>query len=52
MAAYELKLIIAYISMHYDIQPFEERPPNAVFSDFNVGTMHSVQVRRRKLEVH
>ncbi|RMY22327.1 hypothetical protein D0867_02790 [Hortaea werneckii] len=52
MAAYELKLIIAYISMHYDIQPFEERPPNAVFSDFNVGTMHSVKVRRRKPEVH
>ncbi|KAI7456553.1 hypothetical protein KC368_g45 [Hortaea werneckii] len=45
MAAYELKLIIAYISMHYDIQPFEQRPPNAHFSDFNVGTFHSVKVR-------
>lgn len=48
LAAYELKLIIAYIAMHYDIQPFDSRPENARFSDFSVGSMHTLKIRRRR----
>jgi len=49
LAAYEMKLIIAYITMHYDIEPLAIRPENAKFSDFSVGNMHELRVRRRKL---
>ncbi|KAK3715252.1 hypothetical protein LTR37_007219 [Vermiconidia calcicola] len=49
VAAYELKLIIAYIAMHYDIEPLKLRPENAKFSDFSVGNMHTLRVRRRKV---
>ena len=48
MAAYELKLIIAYLTMNYDIEPFDRRPENATFSDFSVGSFHNLRVRRRK----
>lgn len=49
LAAYELKLIMAYITMHYEIEPFSERPENGKFSDFQVGIMHDLRVRRRKV---
>lgn len=48
MAAYELKLILAYIITNYDIQRFDKRPENAEFSDFSVGSFHNLKVRRRK----
>ncbi|KAK4543416.1 hypothetical protein LTR36_005559 [Oleoguttula mirabilis] len=43
MAAYELKLILAYIAANYDIQPFDKRAENAEFSDFSVGSFHNLQ---------
>ncbi|KAK5173339.1 uncharacterized protein LTR77_002020 [Saxophila tyrrhenica] len=50
VAAYELKLMVAYIAMHYDIEPLASRPENGKFSDFSIGSMHDIRVRRRKPE--
>ena len=44
-----LKLLIAYITLHYDIQPLEERPLNTIFGDTNIPSMSAtIRVRRRK----
>ncbi len=44
-----LKLLIAYITLHYDIQPLEERPLNTIFGDTNIPSISAtIRVRRRK----
>ena len=44
-----LKLLMAYITLHYDIQPLEERPLNTVFGDTNIPNVSAtIRVRRRK----
>lgn len=44
-----LKLLIAYITIHYDIEPLAERPKSNVFGDANVPSLTtSLRVRRRK----
>ena len=44
-----LKLLIAYITLHYDIQPLKERPLNTVFGDTNIPSISAtIRVRRRK----
>ncbi|KAK5131277.1 hypothetical protein LTR08_001182 [Meristemomyces frigidus] len=47
MAAFELKLALAYLVSQYDVQSFDRRPENAEFSDFSVGSFHCLRVRRR-----
>ena len=42
LAAYELKLIVAYIAMNYDIEPLPVRPENAKFSDFCLNVLPKV----------
>lgn len=49
LVAQILKLLIAYITLHYDIQPLEERPLNTIFGDTNIPSMSAtIRVRRRK----
>ena len=49
LVAQILKLLVAYITLHYDIQPLEERPLNTVFGDTNIPSMSAkIRVRRRK----
>ena len=44
-----LKLLMAYITLHYDIQPLDKRPPNTVFADTNIPNISAtIRVRRRK----
>lgn len=44
-----LKLLISYITLHYDIQPLKERPLNTVFGDTNIPSISAtIRVRRRK----
>ena len=51
-AAHLLKLMVAYITLHYDIQPLQSRPANQIFGDTLVpSTSTTLKVRRRKLEV-
>lgn len=51
-ASHLLKLIVAYITLHYDIQPLQFRPANQVFGDTIVPPMNTIlKVRRRKPEV-
>ncbi|KAK0516828.1 hypothetical protein JMJ35_001431 [Cladonia borealis] len=49
LVAQMLKLLIAYITLHYDIQPLEKRPLNTVFGDTNIPSISAtIRVRRRK----
>lgn len=51
-AANELKLLIAYMVLSYDIKPLPVRPRNIWFGDTVLPPMKAtVQVRRRKTEV-
>lgn len=44
-----LKLLIAYITLNYDIQPLDKRPPNTVFADTNIPSFSTrIKVRRMK----
>ncbi|KAK4692869.1 hypothetical protein P7C71_g4417, partial [Lecanoromycetidae sp. Uapishka_2] len=44
-----LKLLIAYITVHYDIEPFDKRPEGMVFGDTNIPSLSAkLKVRRRE----
>ena len=44
-----LKLLLAYITLNYDVNPFDKRPANTVFGDTNIPPMSArIKVRRRK----
>ena len=48
-AVQNLKLMIAYITLHYEIQPIDKRPESLVFGDANVPSMSAcIKVRRRR----
>lgn len=50
-AANELKLLIAYMVLNYDIKPLAVRPPNTWFADTVLPPMTTtIQVRRKKNE--
>ncbi len=45
----EVKLLMAYIVMIYDIQPQDERPPNWIFGDSLVPSRTAtIKVRRQE----
>jgi hypothetical protein len=45
-----LKMMLAYIVLHYDIQPIGERPKNSVVGDANTPLQDvTLMVKRRKL---
>ncbi|CAF9931029.1 MAG: hypothetical protein ALECFALPRED_004781 [Alectoria fallacina] len=47
-AVQNLKLMIAYITLKYEIEPISKRPESVVFGDANVPSMStSIKVRRR-----
>lgn len=44
-----LSLLIAYVAVHYDVEPIGKRPVGMVFGDANVPSMSTtMRVRRRK----
>ncbi|KAF2811844.1 cytochrome P450 [Mytilinidion resinicola] len=51
-SAHELKLLLAYITLNYDIQPLEERYANTEFSDFSVPRDIELTIKRRKQSAH
>ncbi|KAE8378054.1 cytochrome P450 [Aspergillus bertholletiae] len=45
-----LKLLLAYITIHYDIKPLKERPLNIILGDHSIPPQHTtIFVRRRKI---
>lgn len=49
LVAHELKLLLAYASMHYEIEQLETRPPNTWFGQHILPPMKgTIRVRRRK----
>jgi cytochrome P450 len=49
LVAQELKLLLAYASMHYEIEPLATRPPNTWFGAHILPPMKAtIRVRRRK----
>lgn len=48
-AAHQLKLLLAYIALKYDMKPLAKRPLNRVFGDSLVPSQTAtITVRRRK----
>ncbi|KAF6232554.1 hypothetical protein HO173_009222 [Letharia columbiana] len=48
-AVQNLKLMVAYITLNYEIQPIAKRPESIVFGDANVPSMSAcIKVRRRR----
>lgn len=48
-AAQQLKLMLAYIALHYEIRPLEKRPSNVQVSDFSFPPLEAtLEVRRRR----
>lgn len=46
-AVQNLKLMIAYIALNYDIQPVEKRPPSIIIGDANIPSFsYCIKVRR------
>lgn len=44
-----LKLLLAYVAVHYEVEPLAQRPERTVFGDVNVPSLTtSLRVRRRK----
>ena len=49
LVAHELKLLLAYASMHYEIEPLESRPPNTWFGQHILPPMKgTIRVSRRR----
>ena len=49
LVAHQLKLMLAYVALNYDIQHIGQRPPNFVFGDsFIPLPTTTMKVRRRK----
>lgn len=47
-AVQNMKLMVAYITLNYDIQSIDKRPPSTVFGDANIPSMSAyIRVRRR-----
>lgn len=50
-ASHLLKHILAYIAVHYNIQPFNERPLNNIMGEHSIPPPQTViKVRRRKVD--
>ncbi len=48
-AAHQLKIMLAYIMLNYDIKPLASRPPNEYFSDnITPSATATISVRRRR----
>ncbi|KAI9375930.1 hypothetical protein BJX61DRAFT_492576 [Aspergillus egyptiacus] len=48
-ASHLIKLLLAYVTIHYDIQPLKERPLNQVLGDHVIPPRQTtILVRRRK----
>lgn len=46
--AHQLKLLLAYVALNYDVQPLEKRPLNRIFGDSIVPSQKAtISVRRR-----
>ena len=46
--AFQLKLLLAYVVAHYDIEPLDSRPINRIFGDAIVpSSTTKIKVRRR-----
>lgn len=51
LVAHELKLLLAYALMHYEIEPLETRPPNTWFGQHILPPMKgTIRIRRRKVD--
>ena len=49
LVAHQLKLMLAYVTLNYDIQHISQRPSNFVFGDSIIPSPTStMKVRRRK----
>jgi cytochrome P450 len=49
LVSHELKMLLAYITMHYEIEPLQERPPNTWIGQSVLPPMKAtIRVRRRK----
>lgn len=47
--AHQLKLLLAYVALNYDVQPLEKRPLNRIFGDSILPSQSAtISVRRRK----
>ncbi|KIV98586.1 uncharacterized protein PV09_09620 [Verruconis gallopava] len=48
LVSHELKLLLAYVTMHYDIESLESRPPNTWFGQHIIPPMKAtIRIRRR-----
>lgn len=47
-----LKLMIAYIVLHYDIKPLDHRPENISFGDASIPSFTTTIMVRRRKAVH
>ena len=46
---HQLKLLLAYVAVNYDVQPLEKRPLNRIFGESIVPSQSgTISVRRRK----
>ncbi|TID17437.1 hypothetical protein E2P81_ATG08009 [Venturia nashicola] len=51
MVAHELKMLLAYATMFYEIEPLETRPPNTWFGQHVIPPMkQTIRVRRRRAD--
>lgn len=47
--AHQMKILLAYVVTHYDIEPLDHRPLNRVIGDSVIPPQNvSIKVRRRK----
>lgn len=50
-AADELKLLLAYVVLNYDIEPLVERPSGTHFTNMNLPPVQAtIRVKRREVE--
>jgi len=51
LVSHELKMLLAYATMFYEIEPLESRPPNTWFGQHVIPPMkQTIRIRRRKPE--
>jgi hypothetical protein len=51
LVSHELKMLLAYVTMHYEIEPLQERPVNSWVGPNILPPMKAtIRVRRRKGE--
>lgn len=50
-AVQNMKIMIAYITLNYDMQSIGKRPPSTVFGDANIPSLSACMKVRRRADV-